>query len=194
MKTKYRFTEEMDAQIRRVYCDGSAGRGQVRDLARRLGIPRWKVSRRAQQIGAYQPCVKEPEWSEKELKMLEHRAHLTPERIRLALRKAGFNRSTGAILIKRKRMRLLQNLKGYSARSLAECFGIDVKTVTRWIEKGWLKAEKRGTARTEAQGGDMWFIREKDLRPFVLDNVGVIDLRKVDKYWFVDIVAHGALP
>jgi hypothetical protein len=46
-------------------------------------------------------------------------------------------------------MRYLQNLKGQSARSLALCLGEDDHFVTNAIRKGLLKAEKRGTKRTE---------------------------------------------
>jgi hypothetical protein len=115
---------------------------------------------------------------------------MTPERIRLALKMAGFNRSTTGILLKRKRLGMLQNMPGQSATSLAKCFGADAKMITGWIENGWLKAEKRGTHRTEKQGGDMYYILTSDVREFIIDNIGVIDIRKVDKFWFVDMLAR----
>jgi hypothetical protein len=94
------------------------------------------------------------------------------------------------IFLKRKRMRFLQNLGGYNSRQLAECFGVSCsKTVTRWIELGHLKAERRGTNRLEIQGGDMGFIHEKNIRQFIVENIALIDIRKVDKFWFVDMLA-----
>jgi hypothetical protein len=78
-----------------------------------------------------------------------------------------------------------------SAHQTAECFGVDAKTVTRWISLGLLRADRRGTERVAEQGGDMWFIREKYLRRFVLENLNQVDLRKVDKYWFVDLITGG---
>lgn len=191
MKTKYHFTLEMDERIRDSYRTDTR-KGSVDALAEKMMLPRWRVSKRAREIGAYEPRIKEKPWSATELHILEHRAHLTPERIQIALKKAGFRRSLTGIVLKRKRMRFPANLKGMSARQCAECFGLGcAKSVVRWIEKGLLKAERRGTARVEEQGGDMWFIRDKHLRKFVIENVGLIDIRKVDKFWFVDLLTGG---
>lgn len=40
--------------------------------------------------------------------------------------------------------------------------------------RGWLKARKRGTNRTSAQGGDSWYIKDKDIRGFIVDSIAVI--------------------
>lgn len=185
---KYVITPEMDAVIRRVYRTEGTGAGEVRELARRLGLPRWKITRRAAELGVRECRVKEARWSEEELKILESNAHLSPGRISIRLGKAGYRRTDTAVLLKLKRLRLRTNLKGMSATETAGCFGVDAKVVTRWIRAGLLIAERRGTDRTEAQGGDEWFIREKSLRNFVLENLNAVDLRKVDKYWFVDLI------
>lgn len=42
-----------------------------------------------------------------------------------------------------------------------------------------------------AQGGDIYFIRDKWVRDFILAYIAEIDIRKVDKYWFVDLLAGG---
>lgn len=187
MKRKYFFTLEIDECIRRVYRTNT-GNGEVNELARRLGMPRWAVQKRAREIEAYEIKIKEPKWSEKEIQVLERVAHTQPEAIRRHLKKHGFNRSTTGIILKRKRLRLLKNLEGYSATNLAGCFGVDVKTITRWINLGYLKAKRRGTARTEKQGGDQWWVKEKSIKSFIVENIGLIDIRKVDKFWFVDLL------
>ena len=192
---KYFFTPEMDEQIRRLYLikvgiKAVAYQGPVRDLAKRFGMPRWRVSRRAVELGILPVQKKEPNWSDRELKILEMSAHLTLPKIQIHLEKAGFHRTQMGILLKRRRMRFLQNLNGQSARSVARCFGIDDHTIIRWIGKGWLKAKRRGTNRTEAQRGDHWYIKDRWIRDFIIDNVAVIDMRKVDKYWLVDLLAE----
>jgi hypothetical protein len=63
--------------------------------------------------------------------------------------------------------------------------------VTRWINAGQLKATLRGTARDERQNGDIYLIREKDVRRFVLEHPSDIDLRKVDQLWFLDMLTNG---
>jgi hypothetical protein len=193
--SKYRpATPGIDAEIRRVYQEevgmGSCmlGESPQRELAYRLGWPRWKVTRRAQHLGLITKTKKQPDWSEQELIILEHHAHKIPEVIQRYLKRYGFERSVTAIVLKRKRMRCLRNLEGQSATDLALCFGVDMKTVQRWILTGYLKAKKRGTHRTEQQGGDMWWIKERDIVEFVKEYVDVIDLRKVDKWWFVGLL------
>lgn len=193
---KYHFTTEMDDRIRKLYQNkvgmkSVAYKGYVRDLAAEFGMPRWRISKRAVELGILPVQKKEPVWSNKELEILERSAHLTPAVIQKHLRKKGFPRTQMGIKLKRKRMRFLKNLHGHSARSVALCFGIDDHAVAGWIEKGWLKARKRGTERTKAQGGDHWFIKNRWIRDFVIESVAVIDLRKVDKYWLVDLLSGG---
>lgn len=181
-------TPEMHEKIKRLYRNKRAKSGDLTAFCRRHGVPNWKVSRYAQRQGWMAKTKKEPRWSDRELAILERYAHLCPERIQLKLKTAGFKRSLSGIIVKLKRGRFLQNLNGQTARSVALCLGEDEHFVTKAIKDGMLKADRRGTKRTEAQGGDMWFIKDKDLRQFVIDNVHMIDLRKVDKWWFVDLL------
>lgn len=187
---KWTFTAEMDARIREVYRTNT-GKNEVNRLATEFDYPRWAVSRRARDIGAYEPRIKEPNWTEAELTLLKKHAHKTPENIRKAFKSAGFDRSTTGIILKRRRLDMLHDLPAYSATALAGHFGVDIKCITGWIEFGWLKAEKRGTDRTAAQGGDMWYILKADVQRFILDSIGVIDIRKVDKFWLLDQIATG---
>lgn len=187
---KWVVTADMHNEIRAA-CQGDTGNGQIRDLAVRLGLPRWKVTRHAISQGFTAKQKKEPYWSERELSILHQNAHLTPTVIQRRLKKYGYHRTEVGIVLKRKRMRFLKNLNGHSAGSVAECFGIDIHSVSRYIENGWLRARKRGTNRTAAQGGDSWHIKDKDIREFIINSVAVIDFRKIDKYWLVDLLAGG---
>jgi hypothetical protein len=190
---KYVFTSEMDAMIKRVYENNIGRQGLVKAIAKKIDMPRWRITKRAIEKGYHIPLKKEPEWSSQELNILERYAHRHPLYIQKKLKSAGFHRSETAIFLKRKRMKFLTNLQGMSARLCAEFFGIDVHWVTDKIEKGLLKAEKRGTMRTESQGGDIWFIREKDIREFIIENPELIDLRKVEKFYFIELLANGAV-
>lgn len=189
-KIKYVITPEIHEKIGRVYQE-MTGNNEVNELAARIGYPRHKITRYAIQQGWLATQKKEPDWTEAELKILEHLSYLSPEGIQKRLKKAGYSRSVTGIVLKRKRMRFLQNLNGQSMTQLAECFGVDGKTVQRWLLKGWLQAKRRGTNRTELQGGDAWYIKEKDVKNFIIENPELIDLRKVDKFWFIDVVANG---
>ena len=196
-RTKHILPPDADDLIRKAYQEKvgmeacSKKNHPVRDLAKKFGVPRWKISRRAAQLGLYTKKKKEPTWSEFELKLLERQARYSPETIQRKLKKHGYHRSVIGIVLKRKRMRFLQNLKGQSATSLSLCFGVDSKRITRWIKDGSLKAKKKGTNRTERQGGDAYYIKDSCVREFVINFVDEIDFRKIDKYWLVDLLAGG---
>jgi hypothetical protein len=49
----------------------------------------------------------------------------------------------------------------------------------------------RGTARVAEQGGDEYRIAARDVRRFVIANAAAIDLRKVEKFWFIELLAGG---
>lgn len=175
--------------IEKVY-KADSGNGQIASLAKKLNLPRWKVSRYAIRHGWIAKQKKEPNWTGKELQILGQNAYLSPERIQLRLKKAGFDRSVTGIVLKRKRLKLLQDLDGQSARSFALCLGVDVHFVTRAINAGRLKARKRQTNRTEKQGGDIYYITDQMAKEYILTWINEIDIRKVDKEWFVDLIAN----
>ena len=198
-KKKYFFTPEMDQHIRDLYLSevgikATAFSGPVKALAAKFDIPRFAVSNRARKLGILPLQKKEPDWSEKELYILERNSHLTAERVQPHLKRAGFHRTVQGIMVKRKRLRISRTcMDGYNVNSLSECFGIDAHSIIRWIQKGWLKARRRGTARTAKQGGDEYYITEGWVRDFVIKSVAVIDFRKVDKYWLIGLLAGDSL-
>lgn len=198
VKKKYVFTTEMDAEIlkvyqKAVYMPGFHKTAPVKRLAQRLKIPRWTISKRAGLLGVRRITKKEPNWSKDELRILARQAYKHPEVIQRHLKKAGYHRSVQGIVLKRKRMYLLQGLEFETARSLAGCLGIDGHAVFKYIQKGLLKAKRRGTKRTWRQGGDHYMIKPMDIRKFIIENVSILDFRKIDKFWLVDLLAGGDL-
>jgi len=195
-KKKYVFTPEMDAEIREVYqkavyMPGFHRTAPVKRMAQRFKIHRWTISKRAGELGVRTIIKKEPDWSEDELKLLARQAHKHAGVIQRHLKKAGYHRSVQGIVLKRKRMHLLQGLEFETARSLAGCLGIDEHAVIRYIRKGMLKAMRRGTKRTWRQGGDHYLIKPRNIRKFIIENVSLLDFRKIDKFWLVDLLAGG---
>lgn len=187
---KWPITQKMHDQICELYqtAVGMNHTPVVREYADKIGYPAWKIARYAQKHGWVAKHPREPNWTPQELQILERRAHCQPEVIQKHLKRAGFHRSVAGIVFKRKRMRMLKNLQGQSATQVAECFGVDVHAVRRWIKRGWLKATRRGTKRTRQQGGDIYYIKDTSIRRFVIEYLPEIDFRKVDKYWIVDLL------
>jgi hypothetical protein len=190
-RRKYVFTNQIDELIRAIYLDrpGSKTRPGIRVLAKKVGIPHWALKKRARELGLAR--TKEKPWSEPELEILARYAWMSDERIRLKLQAAGYSRTLTGIHLKLRRMRFKHGPGFYSANGLAQALGIDSHAVSRWIRGGHLKARLRGTARGEKQNGDIYLIREKDVRRFILEHPTEIDLRKVDQLWFLDLVTNG---
>lgn len=192
-KRKCEFTPAMDDLVRAAYRQYRvfSNRKAIGNCARKLGIPRWIVNRRGRDLGLAQ--TKEALWSDAEIAVLERWGHLTDAVIQRKLKAAGYSRSNTAIHLKVKRLRIKQNLDGYSAWSLAQALGVDSHKVSLWIRRKLLQATLRGTRRTEAQGGDSYWITHKAVRDFVLRCPDEIDLAKVEKMWFLDLVTAGRL-
>ena len=193
MRRKYSFTPAMDEEIRRAYhlFLEYNNRKAISACARKLQLPKWRVTRRGAILGLAR--VKEPLWRADEIAVLERWGHLTDGVIHRKLKAAGFQRSINGIHLKMKRLRIKQNLDGYSACALATAFGVDGHKITYWTNRKMLKATRRGTERTERQGGDTYWITHAAVREFVLAYPDEIDLRKVEKWWFLDLVTNGRI-
>ncbi len=187
---KYFFTSEMDKEILYTYSINTDSKPRVINLARKFNMPRWAIYQRALKIGAVQSCHQKKSWAEEEIRILEKNARYAPLTIKNKLAKAGFQRSMASIVLKRKRMRLLSNLKGMSACLCAEFLGVDLHWVLNHISSGSLKAE---VIRRDREGKSNYYIKEKSLRKFIITNPDLIDLRKVEKYYFIELVANGVL-
>jgi len=190
-RRKYVFTAQIDERIREIYLHhpNAKSRPGIRKLAGQVGIPHWALKKRARELGLAR--TKEKPWSEPELAILARYAWMSDERIRLKLNAAGHARTVTGIHLKLRRMRFKSDPSFYSGKGLADALGIDSHVVTRWIKAGHLRAQLRGTKRTDQQGGDIFLIREKDVRLFIVEPPTEIDLRKVDQLWFLDLITNG---
>jgi len=190
-RRKYIFTARIDERIRQIYLahPGAKTRPGIKQLAEQVDIPHWALKKRARELGLAR--TKEKPWSEADVAILARCVWMSDDRIRLKLKAAGYTRTVTGIHLKLRRMRFKCDPSFYSGKGLAQALGIDSHVVTRWIKSGHLKAQPRGTARSIQQGGDIYLIREKDVRRFVLEHPTEIDLRKVDQLWFLDLITNG---
>ena len=188
----YRSSPETDAEILRAYMLQRTGNRQaLNTVARKLGWTKDAVVRRGAQLGVTR--IKELPWSPDEERILEESGHLTAAAIQTRLVQAGYRRSCAAVQVKLVRLRIKRNLDGYSANALARAFGVDVHKVISWIGRGLLEAARRGTARTGRQGGDTWWITHQAVKRFVYRAPEEIDLARVEKFWFLDLLTDGRI-
>jgi hypothetical protein len=189
-------TPELDQTIRDEWMmlDGRK-KGEVQALADRLGVKRWWLSNRARTLGLTVAQKKQPPWTAAEDALMAKAPLHDPDRAAAMFREHGYSRSPSAIMVHAKRIGLSRRAsrEEFSAGGAAKILGIDAKGITRWCISGDLKAVKRDDRRRSQQGGSAWDIKPADLRRFILDNLEIIDLRKVEKVSFCLLIA-GEMP
>lgn len=162
----------------------------VKELARILGEPHWLITQRCRGMGLTRPRKKEPKWTAAEDELMKYVPLHDPEKSSELFKAHGFNRTATAIMVRAKRLNISRRCKdAFSARSAAMVLGLDNKTVCEYCLKGIIKSSRRKTKRLPQQGGDPHSIERADLRRFVIDNLELIDFRKVDKFALVDLLA-----
>ncbi len=187
---KYFLTEAEIQLIGRFY----DGKTEATDKILRLldhRYPRWYIKRKAQEMGLAK-CFKMPNWSEKEVQYLhDHFPKQGFGAIQKGLKRinGGINRSVTAIVLKKKREGINKRSDGYTMRMVEDLLGADHHKIEAWVNKGWLKDGRKGTLRTPIQGGDMHHFEANDLRDFVINHYEEIDLRRVEKFYFIQLVA-----
>ena len=193
-KRLYHHTPETDALIRDAYVKlrNFGNRRALPALRGKLGWPKHVINKRGRELGLAR--VKEKPWTSEEKALLDKWAHLSLPRIRLKLRRAGFDRSETGIKLKMRRMLITKDTLDYcSPTKIALAMGIDGHKVMSWIRRGWLHAETKGTARTEQQGGDAHLVHLNELRHFLLNHPDEYELGPIEKFWFLDVVSGGRL-
>jgi hypothetical protein len=168
------------------------GKGAVNELAAELGLPRWWVSKRARKLELTTAHQKEPNWTAAEDDLMRKAPLHDLDRCAAMFREHGFKRSPTAIGVRAKRFQISRRgaRQTLSAGQVAKILGLDNKTTTAWCVAGELKATRRGSKRLPQQGGDVWDVQPHDLREFILENLARIDIRKVDKVSFCDLLAR----
>ncbi|CAM5657207.1 hypothetical protein MAUB1S_11434 [Mycolicibacterium aubagnense] len=187
---RHTFTPEEDETIRSEWALLSGRKkGEVSELADRLRLPRHLLSQRARKLGLTIPHKKEKAWTSAEDALMSKVPLHDPDRCAEIFRENGFNRTPTAIMVRSKRVNLSRRFNiGLSAHAAAKIIGVDSKGVTAYCISGDLKASKRNDSRLPQQGGSRWVIKPVDLRQFVIDNIGRIDFRKVDKFELVRLL------
>lgn len=191
-KPKHPVPEGFDEALRAFYQNGDGKkRGECNAFADSWGLPRWWVTKRAIQLQLVMPHKKEPPWTAAEVALMSRVPLHNPDKCAEIFREHGFRRSPTSIVVKAKRLNLSRRAtrEELSATKAAKLLGVDGKTMTRWILEWELPATKRADKRLPQQGGSSWDIKPADLRRFIIDYLEHIDLRKVEKFAFVDLIA-----
>lgn len=186
---KYVIAKEWHEPIRKMYANG-VNHGEVSRMAKRIGVPRTKITNIARSRG-WIPKTHSKDyhyhWCDRELEIVEKNGHLAPITVQRYLKAQGFNRTVCAVEVKRAQLNACQNRKGMTADDLALCMGVDIHNILSAIKLEKLKAKRRPgyTGKKVA-----YMIRDKDIRKYIIDWLPEINLSYCDKYWLVDILAN----
>lgn len=187
--TKQRYI--LDDRGRRLIMERYDGRHEtVVELTHLLRVPNWRLHRWAIEMGLALPRRKQPAWTDVEIHYLEK--HMATDS--LAAIAAHLGRTKTSVQVKAKRIGVNKQGAEYTLRGLCASLGCDHHKVERWLAKGWLHGVRRGSERTEANGGDMWLFTHANIRRFVTEYPEEIDPRRVDWLWIVDLLTGGLGP
>lgn len=190
LRRKYWPTEEIDETIREVYAS-SKGAGALRTLQERLGWPSAPIIRRVRELGLSKPRGDGMPWSDAEEALLEQVGYQSVQAIQGHLAKQlGVHRTLSAIQMKLQRGRVRQSLGGMNLAQLADALGVAKKTVDRWLAAGQIRAILR-FPELQPVNRHVWFFPNQEIRRFILAHLESIDLCRVEKYWFVDLLTNG---
>lgn len=182
-RKKYVWTPEKDAYLRQHY-DGKIY-GRAAKIAAKWGWPKWAIKKRAAQLALCYPADRR-DWTAEEEAFLE--VHTGRRTVVWMARK--LKRSDTSVVLKLKRMGISRRYReGFTVADLSVCFGVDHHTVDRWIDKGFLRARRRGTNWTH----DAHVVTENDIVRFVRERPMEFRLDKVDQLFFMDLVIGGGL-
>lgn len=192
-KKKYFHTEHTDRIIREAYQSPRFGRKKnaaIRQMVATLGWPKHVCYYRALALGVIQPRGRIEPWSEEETELLEQWSHCHPRIIAKKFKAAGYARTESAIALRVKRecggIRQCRVDAGIlSGGDIARLLGVSTNIVSDWAANGILKGKKV----SEDRNG-RWEIRESELRRFIFDNPSRVNLARVDKIWFLELMRN----
>jgi hypothetical protein len=153
------------------------------ELQRRLCVPRYVVKRWARELGV--TCGPgRSHWKPEEVEYLKRRFH--KDRAEDIAKHLGC--TVEHVRNKAYQLGLCQRHdESYTLAGVCEGLGCYHAKAKRWCDEGWLK----GTRRTNHADNDPWTFSPKQIRDFIIAHPEEIDLRRVEKLWFIDILAGG---
>jgi len=163
-------------------------RKSVKALAFRLGRPEGWIKYRALNLGVRIAKKRNPSWTEEEIEIVWEGSGRSLSTIQKLLSRKGYKRSQHAIKTILHKRGIDTTPDNYTASEFARLMGVCEHVVTGWIQKGWLKARKSHRMVVDPTEPLKFWITPSAAREFITESVANINLGKVDKYWFVDLL------
>lgn len=180
-------TDHIDAAVRRAYQSGAPG--AAARCAKACNRPMWWVVKRAKDL-KLRP-LRGRIFNPTEAACIEANAHLPPSEIQVKLKRLGYARSAQSIRLYITKNGIQPDRdKPLDAKQTAELFGVEVETLLRHVRSGRLIARRAGEGGPSSPS--VYLIEPKEIARFVIMHPQMIDLRKVEPVWFIDMLATNA--
>jgi hypothetical protein len=193
------WTPDEDERLREAYLHNRHDSGALAQASRSLPRrSRNSILRRATVLGLTK-ARERYRWSQEELDALEKMAHLSLETIqrRLApLAPPGVRRTQAAIVQHIHDNRFRTNLSGMNHTQLSEALGMAISSLHKYRIEGLIEGyrlESLDVSRPRAMSFEhqRWFYSNAAIRRFIYRNPGLINLARVSKHWFIDLLRDG---
>lgn len=178
-----KITPEIGALIKKAYKQPKYG--GIIAIARQFKISASTISRYANCQGYSKKYSKYSHWSDKELYIITRNARLNNKLIADKLKAAGFCRTPMAINHKKNKLKLRKNLIGMTLIDASFCLGKSVDFVRNMIREKKLIATRRNY--DNENNHDRWYITDHNLKNFIIENIHLIELHQMDKYWLITL-------
>jgi hypothetical protein len=206
------FTSADDAIVRQVWTSTESNQAKGLKVSRLINKSPTACIRRAIELGIYasvrsvrnlvRGIGENNAWTEQELAILEAYSHLSMLMLQKRLQAIGSQRSLPAITRQLRKHQFREHI-GLNHTELAAALGVCTLTLLRWRRDGKLKGQrlpstveyvkyksgKRRNQRGRAHEDNAECTYTNfEIRRFVARWPGLIDLRRVDQTWFLDLV------
>jgi hypothetical protein len=188
---RHEFTEQMARDLRQVYPNPT--NGEVRWFCEKYGVGHSWALRKAKELGLVPVTgtINRQPWSEEELQILHDTAHLTPSGASRRLKAAGYNRTRGAVVERRRMEQVRPDSSGYyGINQITELLGMRRETLYTAIRAGRMQAHQRGNT-GDPDGDGRWLVHENALRRYIIANPTKVRAETVDMVWLIDLLANG---
>lgn len=182
-RRKYVWEPWMDELMRQHYDSQST---TLDWLETQIPFPRHILAQRAGRLGVAR--CKDPGWTDAELDYVH--THLGHEALPVMAKKLGRTQVAVCEMAKRRGVSKY-TAEGYTARRLFRLLGWHRPRVKRLVDRGWLEASRRQTGYADTRP-DAYLITEDALYQCLIAHPELIDLRRVEKDWLLDLLTHGA--
>jgi hypothetical protein len=186
-------TAQIDEIIRENFSNKHARGVNTRTVSaiNALGGIRWSesaVSRRALELGLSHPAH-DAEWTmqEDEVVLQSLRNCRTIRSIQRKLNTLFPNRrhTESAIVTRMSYLQARKDADSYNQGELASLLGVSTVLVARWTGLRHLNGKRALTGNADS----IWYYKKPDVRKFVLAHPDYVDLSRVNKTWFIDLLS-----